>query len=114
MTRRNSIGGSVYVYELDETFEDPFALAERYRSDILDVVHALQGQQSTFHGMHLEWKNNIRPYLWKPIMITETGEIFPSMTHLAYRFGITKGRISQVMKEDVPMINGQHLTYVKE
>lgn len=105
--------GPIYVYELDKTFYNRFEFASLNGIPMFAVDYALKFG-TTCKGMHVAYDGNLRRSMWKPIRIAETGMIFPSFTHVAYHFGVSEARISQVMHSWDNKFRDYHLEYVKE
>lgn len=105
--------GPIYVYELDRTFHNQFEFASLNGIETFEVDNALRFG-ITCNGMHVVYDGNVRRNRWKPLRIVETGMIFPSETHAAYYFGVSKARISQVMHSDSKRLHDYDLEYVKE
>lgn len=113
MGRPRKDSGPIYVYEINKSFDDPFDFADQYGVSIIDIGNALRSG-TTCNGMHIVRDGNLRRNLWRPIQIVETGMIFPSETHAAYHFGVSKMMISKVMHSYDHKFRNYHLEYVKE
>lgn len=103
----------IYVYELDRTFANPDELASFLNVDTHSIIRTLM-LNTTIKDLHISENRRLRRTRWRPIRIIETGEIFPSSKHLAYRMNVTQGDIVYAMRTWDHHFRGVHLEYVKE
>ena len=103
----------IYVYELDRTFANPDELASFLNVDTHSVIRTLM-LNTTIQDLHISENRRLRRTRWRPIRIIETGEIFPSAKHLAYRMNVTQPDILYAMRTWDHHFRGVHLEYVEE
>jgi hypothetical protein len=103
----------IYVYELDRIFANPDEPASFLNVDTHDIIRTLM-LNTTIRDLHISENRRLRRTRWRPIRIVETGEIFPSAKHLAYRMNVTQQDIAYAMRTWDHHFRSVHLEYVEE